>query len=136
MISADEVPFPAFEHYPAHIVRTVRPVPPETTTALSRRFRAMLREAARGRPDLAGRYVLAQAGCGAGCVRPAAIDRLNGQVVWFPSTVSNWPLQVNEPLTYRLTSRLIPAGGELDERPPARTHVFLFDGKQFLPLDR
>lgn len=124
----------AFARYPAAIAPSARHAAPRIADPLSHRFRAALREAARGAPDFAGHYVLAQVGCGAGCIRFAAVDRSTGSVAWFPATVSGWPMAVTEPLTYRRASRLLVIQGMLDEEAPAATRRFLFDGRRFRPL--
>lgn len=127
-----------FDRYPAPVTRPVnrmaRHATPRLTDPLSRRYRSTLREAAARRPDFAGHWVLAQAGCGAGCLRPAAVDRITGRVVWFPATISGWPLAVQEPLDYRRTSRLLVVQGMLNEAKPSATRRYLFDGRRFVRL--
>ena len=123
-----------FGRYPAPIVRTARAAPPRLTDPLSRRYRSALRTAAARPADFAGHWVLAAIGCGAGCIRPAAIDRTTGRVAWFPASVSGWPLAVQEPLTYRRDSRLLVVQGMLDEREPSATRAYLFDGRRFTLL--
>lgn len=110
------------------------------TDALSRRYRSALRDAAVGKPDFAGRYVLAEIGCGAGCIRLAAIDRLTGRIAWFPFSISNWPVDVTEPLKFSLNSRLLVVQGQLDEKGSSKTRRYRFDGSRFellpVPLPR
>ena len=125
---------PAFNQYPAKVSRSGTAATPRMTDPRSRLFRTALREAATSLPDFAGHYVLAQIGCGAGCIRLAAIDRLSGRVVWFPSTVSNWPIEVTEPLSYRRDSRLLGIQGQLDEKGSGEPHFYVFDGMRFKPI--
>lgn len=123
-----------FARYPAAIVRRVRPVSPALADARVRRNRTSLREAARQRPDFARHWVLAMIGCGASCIQPAALDRLTGRVVWFPATLCCWPMTVDEPLGYRVDSRLLVVEGELNEQESSRVRRYLFDGRRFAPL--
>ena len=127
-------PAPPFARYPARVVPVARAAAPRLVAPLSRHYRTGLGEAARGPVDFAGHYVLAKIGCGAACIRVAAIDRVSGGVAWFPATISGWPLEVSEPLAYRRTSRLLVVQGELDEQEPSLTRAYLFDGTRFIPL--
>ena len=134
LATAGRASAPAFDRYPAKTVRAARHAAPRIADPLSRQYRSALREAAAHPVDFAGDQVLAQIGCGAGCIRLAAIDRASGRVTWFPSTVSGWPLEVTEPLTYRRTSRLLIVQGQLDEQGPVATRAFVFDGRRFTPV--
>lgn len=133
-LAGADVRHASFARYPATVVRIARAAPPRLNDALDRRYRSALREAAARPVDFAGHWVLASIGCGAGCVRPVAIDRSSGRVAWFPATVSGWPLAVREPLTFRRDSRLLVVQGMLDEREPSATRAYLFDGRRFVPL--
>lgn len=126
---------PPFTRYPATPMPAAQASAPRLTDPLSRRFRSALAEAATKQPDFAGGYVLAEIGCGAGCIRAAAINRASGRVAWFPATISGWPLAVQEPLVYRRDSRLLIVQGMLDEKGSAATRAYLFDGTHFRPLD-
>ena len=104
-------------------------------------WRTRLREAAAGKPDFAGHYVLATWGCGAECVMGAAIDVRTGVVSWLPGTLCCWfsdeaatPDTV-EPLRYRLDSRLLVLTGRRDERNgDAGTHYYAIEGGHFMLL--
>lgn len=126
----------AFDRYPAAVVSSARQSALRIADPLSRRYRSALQEAAAGPANFAGHYVLAQIGCGSGCIRLAAIDRLTGRVLWFPVTVSGWPMTVTEPLTFARNSRLLVVQGMLNEREPSATRQYVFDGRRFqqLPL--
>ena len=124
----------AFARYPTPLVHAARHATLRLTDARSRRYRTALREAASRRPDFAGGWILATVGCGAGCISPAAVDPASGRVVWFPATVSGWPLEVQQPLHYRRDSRLLVVEGMLDEKEPGATRRYLFDGHRFVPL--
>ena len=99
----------------------------------SRRFRSALADAYDGEADFAGRYVIAEIGCGAACIRVAALDTFTGAVRWFPFFVSGWPKAFPDPLEYRQDSRLLIVHGRLDERDKAGPYAFVFDGRSFRP---
>ncbi len=120
----------AFSKYPAAVTKVARRPPVQFRSALSRRYRTDLQEAATGPVNFAGHYVLASIGCGAGCVQVAAIDAGAGSVTWLPSTVCCWPLAMTEPLEYRRDSRLLIVHGALNEKGSG-VHVFLISGSHF-----
>lgn len=116
--------------------RHANPVAFKLTDPLSRRYRSALREAALAPANFSGDHVLAQIGCGAGCIRIAAIDRQSGRVSWFPATISGWPLAVTNPLQFDRNSPILIVQGMLDERGPSTTRRYRFDGRRFQPLKR
>ena len=73
----------------------------------------------RNRMQAAGHFILAEVGCGAGCIRLASVDVLDGGVRWLPKTISNWPGTMLQPVVYRNDSRLVVVFGQLDERGPS-----------------
>ena len=99
----------------------------------SRRLRSALTDAYDGEVDFAGRYVLAEIGCGAGCIEAAAIDARTGAVHWLPGNVSDWPKAYPDPIEHRTDSRLLVVHGRLGERGGEGPHAFVFDGHRFLP---
>ncbi|MCG5075352.1 hypothetical protein [Paraburkholderia tagetis] len=99
--------------------------------ARMRQYRTAIRDAAKGPINFAGRYVLASWGCGAGCVMAAAIDTQSGRVTSLPFSVSDWPLDVTEPLSYRANSCLLIVHGSRNESPEHGTYYYAFDGKVF-----
>ena len=101
--------------------------------ARSHRFRSALTEAYDGEVDFAGRYVMGEFGCGAGCIRVAVIDARTGAVHWFPFSISSWPKAYLDPLEYRTGSRLLIVHGRLDERGDDGPHAFAFYGRSFRP---
>ncbi|WP_157462920.1 hypothetical protein [Curvibacter gracilis] len=60
----------------------------------------------------------------------AAIDARSGHVAMFPFTVSDWPLTVSEPLSYRVDSCFLQVQGRLNEQATG-VHVYRFDGQHF-----
>lgn len=126
-------PSGAFARRAAPAVYAGRHAPLRFTGARSRRFRSALEDAYDGEVDFAGRYVLAEIGCGAGCVEVAALDARTGAVHWFPASVSDWPSAYPDPLEHRAESRLLIVHGRLGERGGEGPHVFVFDGRRFVP---
>ena len=59
---------------------------------------------------------LASWGCGASCVMGAAIDAKTGVVTHLRFTISNWPLDVTEPLGYKPASSLLIVRGSRNEK--------------------
>ncbi len=84
----------------------------------------------------AGSFLLAEIGCGAGCIRLAAVDARTGDVHWMPKTISNWPIRLRQPVRYRSDSHLVVVFGQLDEQGPADPSYFLLDAGGFRSLPR
>jgi hypothetical protein len=118
------------------------------------RFRTNLRNAARGRVNFAGHYILTEWGCGTNCSQTAIIDARNG-TVYFPDELAgavngfcelpknaepkDIPKQGDTqlaPTFFKANSRLLLLqgfkGGDLD-RKKARCGVYSLEwtGKQF-----
>ncbi len=125
---------PRFDRFPAPVARIEHDAPVRIISARDRRFRSSLKAATKGGTGFAGHWMLAQIGCGAFCFQVAAIDRISGRVIWFPTTICCWPLAVMESLEYQRDSRLLLVQGELDEKGAASTHAFIFDGHRFVAL--
>lgn len=128
----NNAPLPKFEDYrvPEYHGKTA---PPLIRTADERQFRTRLRYAGREKANFAGHYVLTTWGCGAACVTGALIDAKTGKVYWLPFTICCWPLEVENPLSYRLDSSLIVFTGSRGEQGGG-VYYYKFDGRQFVPL--
>ncbi|MFP3551748.1 hypothetical protein SB861_13645 [Paraburkholderia sp. SIMBA_049] len=61
----------------------------------------------------------------------AAVDTKTGRVTSLPFTVSDWPLDVMEPLTYRADSCMLVVQGSRHESEERGTYYYTFDGKAF-----
>ena len=131
--SPASAPAGAFAKHPAPAVYAGRHTPLRLVDARSRRFRSVLAEAYDRHIDFAGRYVLVEIGCGAGCIDIAALDARTGAVRWFPTSVSDWPNAFPDPLEHRTDSRLLIVHGRLGERGGDGPHAFVFDGRRFVP---
>ena len=121
-----------FDCYPAGPVFKGGRAPLRLRDAHSRRFASALADAADGSVDFGGHYVLAEIGCGSGCITAAVIDAKTGHVFWFPDTISNWPKVSQEPIEYTAASRLIVIHGQLNEKGAVGPHRFIFDGREFV----
>ena len=104
------------------------------SSSQQKKYAAQLRQAAARPANFSGPHVMATWGCGAGCVMGAAISKKDGRVVMLPFTLSNWPLDVLEPLSFRKDSCLLIAQGSRDEKGQGR-YFYRFDGKAFVLLD-
>lgn len=131
---------PKFRDYPVREVFRGRPAR-VILTPEGRTFRTRLRDAARERPNFAGRYVVTTWGCGTGCRLGAIVDLKTGRVHWLPHPLCCWPYgkpPYPEPLAFRLDSRLIVltgARGETDEREgEVGVHFYEFRNGRFRHL--
>jgi len=97
------------------------------------RFRTRIREGAQQRVNFAGHYVLTTWGCGASCVMGVVIDARTGRVYWLPMKVCCWPLEVEDPLAYRIDSSLIVFTGSPDEEKQG-VYYYKFEGNRFILL--
>lgn len=122
---------PAFEDCAARAQSTSRQPTLNFADARARMYRSVLRDAAKGRANFAGRYVIAEWGCGAACVMAVVIDKSSGRVTSLPFTVSDWPLNVTEPLEYRANSCLLVVRGSRNESNEHGTYYYTFDGAKF-----
>jgi len=127
---------PQFAAYPAPPVYRGRNAEPKLSTQSARTFRTRLQEAAKEKPNFAGRYILTTWGCGTSCVMGAVIDALSGQVTFLPASVCCWGAVDAgfSPVEARLWSRLIVLSGLLDEKGEMGSHYFVFDGSKFTKL--
>jgi hypothetical protein len=130
---AESVDLP-YAEYPSKVESPSRPIQLKLTTTESRRYATQLREAAGGKVNFAGRFVLAEWGCGAACVMGAAIDSNTGKVVMLPFTVSDWPPEITSPLAFRKDSALLIVRGSRNEHGHG-TYYYRFDGSAFTPLE-
>ena len=126
---------PRFQDYPAGPVYRGR-VARVVLDADGRAFRTRLREAAKGRPNFAGRYIVTGWGCGTGCLLGAVIDAKTGRVHWFPhAAYADYDAPPDfEPVRFRLDSRLFVIFGARDENSEddeMGTHYYEFTGGRF-----
>jgi hypothetical protein len=106
---------PKFSDYPA-TPWSGKPAAVKATTPQSKQYRTVLREAQKQGPDFAGRFRVAQWGCGAGCTDWAVIDSRTGRV----ATPEGFRLietegVMDDPLIYHKDSRLLLVQGAPEE---------------------
>ena len=61
----------------------------------------------------------------------AAIDKKPERIVPLPFTVSDWPLDVDEPVEYRANSCMVIVKGSPNESNERGTYYYAFDGESF-----
>jgi len=128
---------PQFRNYPiseAYIGKTA----PLVITREDKMFRTRLREAAKEKPNFAGRYIVTAWGCGTSCVMGAAIDAKTGKVHWWNFSVCCWGYDVDEkfqPIEFRLNSNLIVFSGARNEKDgDIGTHSYKFENGRFVHI--
>ncbi|HUT49011.1 MAG TPA: hypothetical protein VM325_06705 [Alphaproteobacteria bacterium] len=126
--------------YPVKQVYTGKPAPVNLKSHKNaRNFRTLLRAAALRGPKFAGRYAVAQWGCGTSCQQLALIDARTGRVTFGPSA--------SHGARYRLRSRLLIVNAEEDirdaweargqKRPDwAKTEYYLWRGGKLVKIAR
>lgn len=127
---------PQFRDYPV-AEAYIGPNAPLVLTRSERMFRTRLREAAREKPNFAGRYILTTWGCGTTCLMGAAIDAKTGRVYWLPGTIccanpETYTDENFEPVIARLNSKLLVLSGMINERESTQgTHFYKFENGRF-----
>jgi hypothetical protein len=124
---------PKFSDFPA-TVYTGKVHKPILDSPDKREFRTRINEAAKGKPNFAGNYILATWGCGAGCLAGAMIDAKTGVVTFLPWSVcctSNYEV---EPIQYRPDSRLLLVVGLLNEEGTDSQHYFQMTNGALTPV--
>jgi len=127
---------PRFGDYPAGAPYTGRNAAPVLATQEVRRFRTMIRNGAREKPNFASHFIVASWGCGTDCELGAIIDARSGRVVMLP-VVAGLPEDAGTEsghFEYHLDSRLLVMNGMIREEPPMGSHYFVFDGQRLTPL--
>jgi hypothetical protein len=110
---------PRFTDYPVH-EKYVGKTAPLVLSREARMFRTRLNDAARGKPNFAGRFIVTTWGCGTECMQGAIIDAKTGRVFMLPFSLCCWaPSTVDEnfkPVEFRLNSNLIVLAGARNEK--------------------
>ncbi|MDX3809346.1 hypothetical protein ACXIUS_24280 [Bosea thiooxidans] len=121
-----------FAEYPAAVLAGPRTAP-VLDTPEKRAYRTRLRTAANGSSNFAGRFAVAEWGCGTSCLTGAVVDLQTGNVVFFPGTFSGWGLvdPKFKAAEYRLNSSLIVLSGQVNEEGPIGSHYFHLSDGQF-----
>jgi len=127
---------PNFADYPGDPTFAGRNAAPVLATPEARRFRTMIRQGAREKPNFDGHFIVTSWGCGSDCEAGAIIDAISGRVISLP-VVAGSPEDASSDsthFTYRLDSRLLVMTGMIGEEPPMGAHYFTFDGKRLTRL--
>ena len=109
---------------------------PLLATDDARRYRTMIRDGAREKPNFDGHFVVATWGCGSDCQTGAIIDAVSGKVTMLPvvAGTSSDAGDSESRFDYRLDSRLMIMTGMIGEEPPMGAHYFEFDGHRLKRL--
>jgi hypothetical protein len=126
MASSD---IPTFEDCPA-VVETINKPARVILTKDSRGFATRIKRAAGEPINFAGRFIFGTWGCGAGCIMGTVIDAKTGAVTMLPFMVSNWPLEVTEPLSFRKDSCLLVIQGSRNEKGQGK-YYYKFESNNF-----
>ncbi len=133
----DKMPKP--EHFTVRSRPASTPKRPVLATALEKKYRTVIRQAASRGPNFAGHYVVAKWGCGTGCTQFVIIDSETGKVLDppfrevdcpSPSAPSGHEAEWScypEVLNYSISSRLLTVEGCLAGHRGGRNY-FLVNG--------
>lgn len=129
---------PKFSDYPVTNIFSGKNAPVILSSNEDRMYRTTLREAAKEKPDFAGHYKFAIAGCGTECAIAAVINLRTGKVYWFPETIScGFSPKVDDlvgesQIKYRLDSKLLMTCGlRADYRDFAYVDYYVFQDNRF-----
>lgn len=104
----------------------------------ARTFRTRLKEAAKGKPNFAGHYILTTWGCGTQCLMGAIIDAKTGKVYMLPDTLCCWDIGADDnfsPVEFRPNSKLLILSGARSERDGDNgTHYYKFENNRLVFL--
>ena len=135
-------PVPSFDQYAIlEAPFKGKPAPPVFKSASERKFRTVIRENAVSGPNFAGHFIVAEWGCGAGCVSIVLVDAVNGAIHPGPFRLLSWEMRkyegkyaanddTFEQLSYRLNSRLLVARG-CPEQANCASYFYEWSGSQF-----
>jgi hypothetical protein len=104
-------------------------------TGEARNFRTRIKEAAQGKPNFAGHYIVAIWGCGSECLEGAVIDAKTGRVYMLPFTLCCWKMVDDnfKPLEYRADSKLLIFSGARNEKDGDNgAHYYKFENNRFV----
>lgn len=116
-----------------------QPAKPRIVEKSHRTFRTVILDAAQKGPNFAGRYAVAQWGCGSGCLSMALVDETTGKVFSAPFETLTMPLVNGEDahefqgLVFQLKSRLFIADGCQEDKTCA-TYYYEWKNNKFETL--
>jgi hypothetical protein len=141
-IFAQSAGIPSFDQFPAEVF-TGKPVPPVLTTKLHHRFRTMIREGAAKGPNFAGRFTIAEWGCGSACIDAVVIDARTGRVQDMPFAHLGYAYSLRyadgtnerddsfKPLAFSPKSRLLIVRGCLELDKNCGAYYYEWTGSAF-----
>ena len=137
-ISAAADGVPTFDDFRAADVFNGRHAAPVISSSFQRQYRTKIRIASKLTPNFAGRYRIAEWGCGTSCVSIAVINLETGIVYDPPFRVLAYAVRRKyeggeEELEYRPNSRLLIARGCPDTRE-CGTYYYVWRGAGFEQL--
>jgi hypothetical protein len=128
---------PRYEDYPAQPYTGPSATPDLNSHPDARRYRTVLRRAARRGANFAGHFTFVAIGCGTSCLMVAVVDGEHG-TVFFPQglTMVQWAGWWHEPYgpQYRLSSRLVVVYGVANKEETEGDYgvsYFLWNGTDF-----
>lgn len=137
---------PEFGSYPAGEIFKGKPVAPKLKLARHQRFRTRIVEGAAKGPNFAGRYTIAEWGCGASCAAFVIVDAKTGAVYSppFEALSYGFPYRYTDerggieelgPLSFRLDSNLLIVRGCPEEKDCA-TYYYEWQGAKLRLIDK
>lgn len=106
---------------------------------MDKRYRTVLREAAKEEADFAGHHKIALAGCGTNCMLAAVINLRTGRVYWFPETINQAlsdevdAIIGEDAVKYSIDSKLLafPTLKDQDSDNFVYLQYYVFEGNRF-----
>lgn len=127
---------PQFQDHPAQIYTGRVRAPNISSHPDASTYRTRIKNAAKGRVNFAGQYILDSWGCGANCLMGVVINARTGRVAFLPGTVCCWDVDRDSPMDYRTDSNLIIFNGLINEEEPKAKHYYEFRGGRFHFIQR
>ena len=131
---------PRFEDFPVPRKFAGKPAPVNLNShPKARKYRTMLRAAAKEGANFAGHYIVTYWGCGSNCRQIAFIDASNGNVYFSPELPSlgvgfDFGENEEDPLQFKLESKLLIAEGlrffHEDEHPEIGKFYFKWENNR------
>lgn len=131
---------PRFEDFPVNEKFKTKPAAVRLASREAKKYRTVIREGASKGPNFAGHFTIVEWGCGAGCVQFAIVNAITGAVLMPPfyvgprSLVEGQTAEPDEPLQYRLDSKLLIVSGSRNEKGEG-IYYYKWDGKRLVLIN-
>lgn len=137
--SAQRRSTPQFSDYPVTTTFSGRNASVKLVSSMDKRYRTVLREAAKEEADFAGHHKIALAGCGTNCMLAAVINLRTGRVYWFPETINQAlsdevdAIIGEDAVKYSIDSKLLafPTLKDQDSDNFVYLQYYVFEGNRF-----